>query len=225
MTTSSTRTRIIEAMGKEAHMSIALETPRQISSFSVDGFSTAPAHLFTVDDFHRMIDTGLFGKKRVQLLEGRIVDKMVHNPPHDASIALTQTTIAPMLPADWHIRVQSAITTPDSVPEPDFAVVRGSVRRYSQRHPGPKDIGMLVEVGEATLRDDQTIQYRIYARSRIAVCWIVNLVDEIVEVYTKPKGGKSPRYLKKREYAKDESVPLVIAEERIGAIPVSDLLP
>ena len=84
---------------------------------------------------------------------------------------------------------------------------------------------MLIEVGDATLRDDQTIQCRIYARCRIPVYWIINLVEEKVEVFTKPKGGKSPCYQERRDYAKDESVPVVLDGTQLGTIPVKELLP
>jgi hypothetical protein len=57
------------------------------------------------------------------------------------------------------------------------------------------------------------------------VYWIVNLVDDKVEVYTKPKSGKKPRYEQRRDYSRDESVPLVIAGKLLGTIPVRDLLP
>jgi Uma2 family endonuclease len=203
----------------------ALESARETPP-STAGDSVSALHKFTVDEYHQMIDAGVFGKyDRVQLLEGRIVDKMTHKPRHDASVDLTQSAIAPLLPADWRIRLQSAVTTADSEPEPDIAVVRGPARRYSRRHPQPRDIGLIVEIGDATLRDDRTIQYRIYARSRFPVYWIVNLVDEKVEVYRNPKGGKKPRYEERRDYSNDESVPLVIAGKLLGTIPVRDLLP
>jgi hypothetical protein len=206
-------------------MSIALETDRENPPFTPGG-SVSALHKFTVDEYHQMIDAGVFDKyDRVQLLEGRIVDKMTHKPRHDASVDLTQNAIATLLPTTWRVRCQSAITTDDSEPELDIAVVRGPARRYSQRHPRPRDIGLIVEIGDATLRDDQTIQYRIYARSRIPVDWIVNLVNEKVEVYMNPKGGKKPRYEEQRDYSKDESVPLVIASKLLGTIPVRDLLP
>src|ERR1700722_19947266 len=139
-------------------MSIALETDRETPPFTA-GDSVSALHKFTVDQYHQMIDAGVFDKyDRVQLLEGRIVDKMTHKPRHDASVDLTQSAIAPLLPADWRVRCQCAITTTDSEPEPDIAVVLGPARRYSQRHPGPRDIGLIVEIADASLRDDQTTQ-------------------------------------------------------------------
>ena len=209
-------------------MSIALEAKSSAArdtSFMKNGHSLS-LYRFTVDQYHRMIDAGVLGKyDRVQLLEGRIVDKMTHNPPHDSCVISTQQAISPLLPGDWHVRGQCAITTPDSEPEPDIAVVRGKSQRYSRRHPLPKDIGMIVEVGDATLRDDQTNQYRVYARCRIPIYWIVNLVDETVEVYTRPRGGKNPQYLERRFYSKEDSVPLVIVGKQFGTIAVRDLLP
>ncbi len=181
---------------------------------------------FSVNQYHRLIRAGVLREHdRVQLLEGSIVAKMTHKPPHDVAVDLTQTAIAPRLPAGWRVRVQSAITTQESEPEPDVAVVRGPARRYVRSHPRPKDIGMIAEVADTSLLEDRTVQARIYARARIPVYWIINLVQAVVEVYTQPKGGKAPGYGQRRDYHQDESVPLIIAGRRVGLIPVRDLLP
>src|SRR5947209_7411074 len=91
-----------------------------------------PVRRFTVDEYHHMIDAGFFAHdERFELLEGWIVPKMTRHPPHDVAIDLAQDMIRPLLPADWRMRIQSAITTQDSEPEPDIAVVRGSARRYA----------------------------------------------------------------------------------------------
>lgn len=43
---------------------------------------TLPIRRFRVDEYHRMIDTGILTEDdRVELLEGWIVPKMPHNPP------------------------------------------------------------------------------------------------------------------------------------------------
>ena len=150
---------------------------------------------FTVKQYHRMIETGVLTEDdRVELLEGRIVPKMPHNPPHDAAVDLAQTMIAAMLPTGWRVRVQSAITTADSEPVPDVAVVRGPARRYARSHPRPRDIALIIEVADTSLREDRNDKGRLYARARIPVYWIVNLLHACVEIYTQPKAGKSPAY-------------------------------
>lgn len=173
-----------------------------------------------------MIETGVLTENdRVELLDGQIVAKMTHNPPHDAAVDLTQSEVAAVLPSGWRVRVQSAITLARSEPEPDVAVVRGPARRYVRSHPRPPDIGLLVEVADATLRFDRIRKARAYARARIPVYWIVNLMDLCVEVYTEPRAGRSPAYRLRRDYARNEAVPVVIDGREIARISVRDLLP
>jgi Uma2 family endonuclease len=185
-----------------------------------------PTYHFTVEQYHRMIEAGVLTENdRVELLEGRIVPKMTHNPPHDAAVDLTQWALVPVLPAGWRVRVQSAITTADSEPEPDLAVVRGAARRYARSHPRPRDIALLVEVADTTLLEDRNDKCRLYARSRIPVYWIVNLVDSRLEVYTRPRAGNAPAYRERTDFGVEEAVPLVIAGQEVARIPVRELLP
>lgn len=148
---------------------------------------------FTVAEYHRLIETGLLGEDDpVELLEGRITYKMPRNPRHDAAIGLASEAVARRLPAGWFVRVQSAVTTPDSEPEPDLAVVRGSARDYVNRHPEPADVALVVEVADTSLTHEREVKGRLYARAGIPTYWLVNLTDGTVEVYARPT-GPSPR--------------------------------
>lgn len=185
-----------------------------------------PEYRFTVEQYHRMIDTGVFGPtERFELVEGRIFIKMTKNPPHEVAITLAQEELREVLPEKWMLRIQCAITTGDSEPEPDIAVVRKPGRRYITAHPGSGDIGMLVEVADATLNFDRTDKKRAYARARIPVYWIVNLVDRCVEVYTDPRGSRTPTYRQTQVFRPGENVPLIIDGKQVGVIAVADLLP
>jgi Uma2 family endonuclease len=180
----------------------------------------------TVEQYRRMSEVGILNEDdRVELLEGLLIAKMTKSPPHDVAIDLTRDAIAELLPAGWRIRIQSAINTPDSEPEPDIAVVLGPARRYVKAHPRPKDVALLVEVADASLAEDRGRKARLYARARIPVYWLVNLQESTVEVYTDPKGGRSPAYGRRRDYGIDESVPLTIGEEEVGEIAVEEILP
>src|SRR5271168_2093048 len=133
-----------------------------------------PVWRFTVADYHRLIKAGgLTEDDPVELLEGWIVPKMPHNPLHDSTLDGAQDILRNLLPIGWRVRVQMAITTADSEPEPDLAVVRGPAERYRKRHPGPKDIAMLVEVSEATLRRDRVHKGRVYSKAGISIYWII----------------------------------------------------
>ena len=85
-----------------------------------------PVRRFTVDEYHRMIQLGILKEgDPVELLEGWIVAKMARNPPHDVVVGLVQAALSAVLPSTWICRGQSAVTTSDSEPEPDVAVVAG----------------------------------------------------------------------------------------------------
>jgi Uma2 family endonuclease len=181
---------------------------------------------FSVAQYQRMVETGILGAQdRVELLEGRVVAKVTHNPPHDCTISLVQSAFLKYLPSDCILRIQSALKLQASVPEPDLLVARGPIRRYRQTHPLPADVHLLVEVADSTLLDDREEKGVIYAHARIPVYWLVNIPDAVVEVYTKPRAGRVPAYRQRDDYTKDSAIPLVIDGREITRIPVSDLLP
>jgi Uma2 family endonuclease len=209
------------AKGKNKRTSVALQA---ISTH--ESMPQLPSHRFTVSQYHRMGEAGILTENdRVELLEGWIVAKMVHNPPHDVSVLLTQTELSRRVSSEWVVRVQSAITLPRSEPEPDIAICRGPARRYVRSHPRPRDIALLVEVSDTTLSFDREFKGPSYARARIPTYWIINLIDSQVEVYSQPKSGKNGRYYSQNIFRKNESVPLVIDGLEIGQIAVRDLLP
>jgi Putative restriction endonuclease len=60
-----------------------------------------------------------------------------------------------------------------SEPEPDLAIVQGTVLDYGDRHPGPNDIELVVEVAYFTLKQDCEIKDKLYAQAGIADYWIL----------------------------------------------------
>jgi hypothetical protein len=183
-------------------------------------------HRFSVKQYQRMVEQGfLTDEDRVELLDGWIVDKMPRNPPHDGTISRISRRLTHVLSDDLIVRIQSAVQLPTSQPEPDLAIVRGPEEVYFQRHPLPRDVELLIEVADTTLDRDRTLKGPLYARSRIAVYWIVNLNDSIVEVYTRPRAGRTPAYRIRQDYAVGDFVPLLIAGKEVASIPVADLLP
>jgi Uma2 family endonuclease len=72
--------------------------------------------------------------------------------------------LAQLVPVGWYVDAQEPITTNDSEPEPDVVIVRGDRRQYRDRHPGPDDVALVVEVSDSTLQRDRTMKQRMYAR-------------------------------------------------------------
>jgi len=182
---------------------------------------------FSVPEYHKLIEIGMLTEKdSLELLDGYLVEKMPHDPIHDGTIQLVEYAIRALLAASWCVRVQSAITLSRSEPEPDLAIVRGSVRSFLSRHPGPADFGLVIEVSNSSLDSDRDDKIPIYACDGIPTYWIVNLVDRQVEVYEQPSGvSPSPSYGNRRTFLVGDSVPVVLDGVTVGTIPVVDLLP
>lgn len=173
-----------------------------------------------------MISSGVFdGDEGIELLEGLLVRKMAKNPPHETATRLTDALLSASLPAGWHVRNQAALTFPDSEPEPDLAIVRGSVRDFAERHPTPADVAVVIEVADSSVLVDRR-KGILYAREDIPIYWIVNLQDGVVEVHSEPdiRPGEG-EYGVIRVYGRSETIPLTIAGQQIAEVPVVDLLP
>ncbi len=188
---------------------------------------TEPIFRLSVAQYHQMIDAGILtDDDPVELLDGWLVQKMSKKPPHSVSTLKTRNTLARVLPPGWFVNTQEPVTTDTSEPEPDVIAVRGEVEQYAERHPGPQDVGLAVEVSDSTLARDRGLKKRLYAQNRIAIYWIVNLIDNQVEVYTDPTGpAETPDYRQRRDYGVLDEIPLVIDGNEIARFPVRDLLP
>ena len=109
-----------------------------------------------------------------------------------------------------------------SEPEPDRCVVRGAIRDYENRHPGPDDIALVVEVADSSLAGDRQMATQVYGPAGILVYWIVNLVQRQVEVYTSP-GPQG--YGSCVIFTEGQSIPVVIDGQPCGHLAVADILP
>jgi Uma2 family endonuclease len=182
---------------------------------------------FSVSEYHKLIELGILTENdHLELLDGYLVEKMPHDPIHDGTIQLVEDAIRRILPSNWCVRVQSAVTLSGSEPEPDLGVARGDKRTYLGRHPNATDFGIVVEVSNTTLDSDRGDKIPLYARDGIPVYWIVNLVDMQVEVYENPSGAvPSPTYGSSRTYRAGDSVPVSLGGTVVGSIPAAELLP
>jgi Uma2 family endonuclease len=183
------------------------------------------AKLYTVDEYERMIESGaLTETNRSELIEGEIVEKELKNPAHPTATRRTVKAIERLLPPGWHVRKEDPVRIPSrkSEPEPDVAVVRGDDDAYEDRHPGPDDVALVVEVTRSTVAKDRALA-KTYGGGGVPVYWIVNLIDRQLEVYAAgPAGGG---YLAPKILGETDSVELVIDGQVVGRIAVADLLP
>ena len=188
---------------------------------------TDPIWRLSVDQYHAMISTGILTTDDpVELLEGWLIPNMPKNPLHRATTRLIRQALEQIAPPGWYVDSQEPITTQDSEPEPDVVVVRGDTLQYLDRHPGPEDLALVVEVADATLQRDRTFKKRLYARAHIPVYWLVNLPECRLEIYTEPRESMgSWDYLQKEDYETKHEAPLLIDGAEVGRVFVAEILP
>jgi len=200
-------------------------TPAErLSVVQPEDIPTEPIYRLSVAQYHAMLEAGiLLSGDPIELLEGWLVLKMGKKPPHSVATTLIRDILLKLLPEGWFLILQEPITiAPRHEPEPDMTIVRGSVRTYTNHHPFPKDIGLVLEVSDSTLKRDRGVKQRIYARADIPFYWLLNLVDGQLEVYSEPK---DEAYQQTTIYKPNESVALNLDGQEITRINVSDLLP
>ena len=144
--------------------------------------------LWTVDEYHQMIETGILGDDdRVELLEGEIVEMSPQKPPHAATIQSGSDYLRSLLTGRVTIRIQLPITIfPNSEPEPDIAVVRINSNQYFDHHPTPDEIFLVAEVANTSLAQDRRQKVRIYANANILEYWILDVNERQVYVFRNP---------------------------------------
>jgi Uma2 family endonuclease len=186
-----------------------------------------PIWQLSVGQYRQMVRNGILtDDDPVELLEGLLIPKMPKNPPHRLANELARDALARLVPAGWHINMQEPITTADSEPEPDLAIVRGERRQYGDRHPGAAEIAVVIEVADATLLRDRKLKKRLYARAGIPVYWIINLPENQIEIYTLPSSGaEEPDYQWRQDYSSIDEAPLVIDGQEVGRLAALEVLP
>ena len=177
-------------------------------------------------EYERLVDLGLFKPgEQLELLDGLLVVREPQNAPHATAVRAAQEALRRAFGPGWDVRSQLPVALDDdSEPEPDVAVVPGSYRDYRAAHPSRP--ALLVEVADTTLGSDRR-KGNLYARAGVPEYWIVNLTDEVLEVYRRPTTSDLSRfgwtYAETQVLRRGEVVsPLAVPGEQVS---VDDLLP
>ena len=184
-------------------------------------------HRISVERYHAMIRTGILNSDdHVELIDGMILQKMPKNPFHRAITWHLRNAIDQILPVGWYVDSQEPITTTYSEPEPNIVVVQGKTSDYLDGHPTPKDIGLVVEVSDATLSLDQTIKLQMYARAGIVQYWVINVQSKQFEVYTRPNSNDASYEEKKTFHLNaGDGVSLTLDGKVCGEVQLSEIFP
>jgi len=145
-------------------------------------------HRFTVHDFHRMAQAGIFSEDdRVELLDGEIIEMTPIGSRHAACVARLTKILSHRLGETAIVWVQNPIRLDDRTePQPDIAILRSRADFYKDAHPGPEDVLLLIEVADASAVVDRRVKLPLYAKAAIGEVWIVDLSEGVIQVYRQP---------------------------------------
>ena len=190
---------------------------------------TAPLHRLSVEQYERMIESGILGENdRVELIEGLIVEMSPIGSAHWYVVFELTKAISRLAGDGWLVFSQGPIVLPNGEPEPDICVVRGTSVDYKSRKPRAEEVGLLVEVADSSLEFDRQTKLRSYAAAGIPEYWIVNLRAREVEVHRGPRAAAASAeadYDSQKVIPGSDKVSLVLDGQMHGEIALASVLP
>lgn len=143
---------------------------------------------WTLDDYHRLIESGILRDRKVELLQGELIEMAPESPIHTSKTASGADYLRQKLSGLALIREAHPITLSSSEPEPDLAVVKGSSHAdYTERHPYPEDVFLLVEIANSTLAYDLNEKQAAYAEANIQEYWVLDTAHKKLHVFRQPQ--------------------------------------
>jgi Uma2 family endonuclease len=179
---------------------------------------------WTRDEYHRLAESGMLSQQRTELLAGEILTMSPQRWLHASTLDRIADDLRRLIGSQAWVRTQlPIILADDSEPEPDISIVPGRREDY-QDH--PRDVMLVIEVSDTTLAFDRKEKLAAYAAAGIPEYWIVNLVNDQVEVYRQPASeaaeSDSPVYREQLMIRPGET--LLLPQPLNGVVSVTDWL-
>lgn len=175
---------------------------------------------FSADDVMRMLEAGVLNESDpVELIDGELIQMSPQGPLHRSRTVRVRQLLEAAFGSGFHVQDHSPIAAgPDSLPEPDVAVIRGEVDDFADRHPAGPDVALVVEISMTTQAYDRA-KAAIYAQAGVPTYWNLDLHGRRLFVYGDLRAELG-------EYA---TVTTLAAGDTVAAgasaLAVSDLLP
>ncbi|MGE0128509.1 MAG: Uma2 family endonuclease [Blastocatellales bacterium] len=181
---------------------------------------------WTREEYYKMGELGFFNDKRVELIEGRVIEMSPIYSPHMTSVTLADDVLRAVFGKGWVVRIQGPLSLGvNSDPEPDVAVVAGKARDFKDAH--PTTAALVIEVADSSLPYDRNHKASLYAKAGIPDYWILNLPDRQIEVHRRQIADATAEfgfsYGDKMIFKEGDSVKPLAKPK--ASIAVADLLP
>jgi Uma2 family endonuclease len=176
--------------------------------------------LFSVDEFHQMAEAGVFGEDdRLELLDGEIVQMTPIGSRHSGCVDRLNHLFWERCRASAIVHVQNPLVLSEGTEfYPDIALLQRRADFYSESHPRPGEVLLVVEVADTTGDYDRRIKVPRYAHAGVPEVWVVDLPARAIDVYRQAEGN---RYLEQRRVERGEMLAIPgVGDRQIAVVDV-----
>lgn len=146
--------------------------------------------LWTVEDYYAMAESGILNADdHVELIEGGIIRMSPIGVRHMGCVNTVNEEFVPRFRGKAIVSIQNPVRLNDlSEPVPDIVLLKYRSDRYRRHMPTAEDVLLLIEVADSTIPYDRRVKRPLYAQAGIPEYWLMNLVDNVIEVHRRPEG-------------------------------------
>lgn len=191
------------------------------SAWRIEDVELAKKHRFTVEEFHKMGESGIFSEDdRVELVEGEIVEMTPIGWRHARVVTSLTTILASNFGHLCDVSVQNPLTLGDhGEHQPDLALLEKT--HPADRAPRAEDALLVIEVSDTSLRYDLEVKLPLYAPAGVREVWILDLSHDVVRAHA---GTSAGGYETVREYRRGDYVAQALPLEEEIVLSVDEIL-
>jgi Uma2 family endonuclease len=180
---NSSKRRLLE-IGAGRDILVAMNQPAALTAFE-----GARPHKISAGEFWQMTGAGVFGDRRIELVEGDLIEMAPSQRPHGEFLArITHRMMTAYGDADWLFFVDTYVGLgPTTVRAPDFSVIARSTDDGTELEGA--SIVLAVEVSDTTLREDLGRKRAHYAAARVQNYWAIDIDGRCVHQFGAADAG------------------------------------
>ncbi len=148
----------------------------------------APTYRWSVEDYEELSRAGFFDPdERMELLNGEIIVMSPIGYRHAMAVNLLNEFFTAGSRGRYLVAPQNPFNLDKlSQPQPDLALLDRGCRSL-KRHAEPREILLVIEVADSTVRYDREDKGTAYAARGVREYWLLNLEKNCLEVFRDPQ--------------------------------------
>ena len=142
--------------------------------------------------------------ERVELIDGEIIQMSPIDDKHLGVVSRITALLVPRLLGTYNVHIQNPVKVGQhSEPEPDLMVTPHRDDYYASTGVCAKDVLLLIEVADTTLRKDVQVKLPLYAGAGISEVWIIDVKKSVIHQYADLQGDQ---YQRQNKFTRDDQV-------------------